>query len=151
MAKKNNIVSLLIAGVVIYIIATPPSYALVSYSYRPGEYGIRKTVPHAVKMWSDDDYTTSTDVDVYINRIKTKAFDNWKPGSRTGGPPTPSMYKQAFDNAALAYKYGTYYEDPMDFFWDTMRFVMQPYDFKAYTRAQYALTDMPLPSRTITT
>ena len=117
----------------------------VKINYGVGKYGMRDTVPHPVRLWSDDDYTTSTDIDTFVSRIKTEAFNNWKYGSRTGGVH-PSWFEQAFDNASVAYKHGSYFADGGAYFAFVSHMIWEPRG-QGYINATYALNGMPMPER----
>lgn len=112
-------------------------------TYGVGKYGMRENVPHPVKLWSDNDYTTSTDIDTFVSRIKAEAFNNWQYGSRKGGQH-PSWFIQAFERASIAYKHGSYFADGGDYFAFVSHMIWEPFN-QGYINATYAMNGMPMP------
>lgn len=117
--------------------------AIPTVQYQTGRYGRRSEVPHPVRLWSDNDYTTSTDIDTFVSRIKAEAFNNWKYGSREGGQH-PIWFPVAFDRASTAYKHGSHFADGGDYFAFVSRMIWEPMG-KGYMNALYAMDGMPMP------
>ena len=111
--------------------------------YTTGEFGQRSEVSHPVKWWSDDDYTTSTEIDEFVQRVKSEALGKWKYGSRTGGYTSP-LIREGFERASIAYKWGSYFKDRGEYLATVMYMIFEPTG-KGAMHAYYAVNGMPMP------